>query len=1057
MGQNNIKKTGTPRIYKNSRGGATLITEPALGVVKNNIDDTRSGRIQVYIANYGGSDPNDSRSWLTVNYMSPWYGVTSPNGNIYNGQDSTGYGKFVGNPQSYGFWAAQPDIGTQVICVFVNGDPQQGYYIGCLPQPGLSHMVPAIAAAGDVVPNEGESTSYGGANRIPTTEVNYSNPAIRKSPTINTDAKPVHSYQASILFNQGLIRDDVRGVISSSAQRETPSRVFGMSTPGGPVYQGGYDNTTIRQAATSAGNDKLQIVGRTGGHSFVMDDGTIDGLDQLVRLRTSAGHQILMSDSGQTLFIMHANGQTWIEMGKEGTIDMFSTNSVNLRTQGDLNLHADRDINMHAKRNFNVYGESMKLETDKTMTQRVGTDFSGYTIGKHTQKVDGAMSFASSGVASYASSGVTYINGSKINLNTGSSSTVPATVPVITKVTHTDTEFSQAKGWISPGPSPLLSITSRLTTHYPYIGAGKGINIKVNATASTGTGEASPAVAATNANTPAVPQNPTTPAQVSQTPMPTATGNKLVDPNTAQVMASQQTVAAAALPESAKAAIAPGTAGATVQQIQAAGIIKPGAAAQVQRNLEKGMDINAAYSGLTTGAAGINNAVDLGRNPVVQTQAMAKSYEDAAQALVNNNIITGKEGQTQSAGIVYAAATVGLIAVANSTKSVNSALAPIGIAVAAAITQGKFAGQLAEKSKGGFSGLGTSISATVDSVKTGVGNTVDGASRGVSGLAASLKSTLRNAFDTVERSFTNLRAGVPNRLGQSQATSSTTAIESAGNTYDRSVQEVNAAETAYFAATKAYRNNPSTENSQALQRAEADWAGARKKQAQAANEFLKDNSIPDFATAGLPVTTLNSGLNALPGGAGAIISQNSNDVISGIQSNFPAELSPAALSQGTGGLVDRVKGAVTNIGTGASGFLAKIQTSLSSVGGNGETASPVQSTDTYSKTAQVAAATGLLGDSRVPIPSSVTSPPPVIASTAPEQKQAAQTAELDKLIAAKQEEKKQRLLIERLVAANNENPTPEFWLKYEKEWAKYEELQKKTAQAQTAYELTVYS
>jgi len=32
------------------------------------------------------------------------------------------------------------------------------------------------------------------------------------------------------------------------------------------------------------------------GHTFVMDDGTLYGKDQLIRLRTSLGHQILMSD-----------------------------------------------------------------------------------------------------------------------------------------------------------------------------------------------------------------------------------------------------------------------------------------------------------------------------------------------------------------------------------------------------------------------------------------------------------------------------------------------------------------------------------------------------------------------------------------------------------------------------------------------------------------------------------------------------------------------------------------------------------------------------------------
>jgi hypothetical protein len=242
------------------------------------------------------------------------------------GGTTDGYGNFVGNPQSYGFWASAPDIGTEVLCIFAEGKTQEGFYIGCIPKAGLLSMTPAIGATTNVVPNSAESKAYGGADRLPTTEVNANNPTLAKSATITEDPSPVHSYQAAILFNQGLIRDNSRGVISSSAQRESPSRVFGFSTPGAPIYTGGYTNSTIGQAAQSADVTKLQINGRTGGHSFVMDDGGLQGEDTLMRFRSSSGHMIMMNDSDQTLLVIHANGQSWVELGKEGTVDMYATN-----------------------------------------------------------------------------------------------------------------------------------------------------------------------------------------------------------------------------------------------------------------------------------------------------------------------------------------------------------------------------------------------------------------------------------------------------------------------------------------------------------------------------------------------------------------------------------------------------------------------------------------------------------------------------------------------------------------------------------------------------------
>lgn len=474
MAEDIVKKSGTVQEAKDDRGGATLIPHPVIGIVKDNIDSTHSGRIRVYISRFGGPDPDDSKQWTTVKYMSPYAGIISPGYDPYNSANKSDNGNYMSNPQSYGFWASAPDIGTQVICIFVNGDPQDGYYMGCVPINGLTHMMPAIAASGAVVPNEKESELYGGAKRLPVSEVNNSNPEIRNSTSIYNQAKPVHSYQANILAKQGLIRDDIRGVISSSSQRETPSRVYGWSTPGPAIYEGGYQNATIKTAAQSADSSKLGVTGRVGGHSIVMDDGTINGEDQLLRIRTSAGHMIMLSDSGQVITIMHSNGQSYIEMGKEGTVDIFTTNSINMRTEGDLNLHADRDINMHAKRNYNVYAENIKIESSQNIFLKTGKNFNSQQGGSLTFKVGQQMSFSSAGNSSFSSSGNNYIKGDKVYLNTGSGPG-PAQVSEFTKIKHIETTFSQNKGWMNPSPTPTESITTRTPTHMPWAEANKGV------------------------------------------------------------------------------------------------------------------------------------------------------------------------------------------------------------------------------------------------------------------------------------------------------------------------------------------------------------------------------------------------------------------------------------------------------------------------------------------------------------------------------------------------------------------------------------------------------
>jgi hypothetical protein len=59
MSENIQRSTGQPRSYKFDRGGMPTEFGPFIGVVKNNIDPTRQGRLQVYIEQFGGSSPDD--------------------------------------------------------------------------------------------------------------------------------------------------------------------------------------------------------------------------------------------------------------------------------------------------------------------------------------------------------------------------------------------------------------------------------------------------------------------------------------------------------------------------------------------------------------------------------------------------------------------------------------------------------------------------------------------------------------------------------------------------------------------------------------------------------------------------------------------------------------------------------------------------------------------------------------------------------------------------------------------------------------------------------------
>jgi hypothetical protein len=205
-------------------------------------------------------------------------------------------------------------------------------------------------------------------SQLPVAEFNENDPNLFLNSSFYNNPKPIHSYQYSILKKQGLDRDPTRGAISSSSQRETPSYVFGISTPGRPANDPKDDPAYIKKLNEGTITEEYhKVTTRKGGHSFVMDDGSVLGADQLIRLRTAGGHQILMHDTTKNLYICHAEGSSWIELTSDGQIKIFAEQGFSVRSKGSLNLHSDLNVNIQADNNVNIYaGNKIRLEGENT-------------------------------------------------------------------------------------------------------------------------------------------------------------------------------------------------------------------------------------------------------------------------------------------------------------------------------------------------------------------------------------------------------------------------------------------------------------------------------------------------------------------------------------------------------------------------------------------------------------------------------------------------------------------------------------------------------------------
>ena len=330
---------------------------PYLGIVKGNKDPARMGRLKVHIPSMTKtSDPSDQQL-VTCDYLMPFYGTK---GEQYAKGAGTGY---ADSQHSYGFWAVPPDIGTKVLVIFAEGKLEQAYWIGCVQDPFTNHMTPGIASStntNDALDGTFEGPDAGfqddkqskyGTKNVPSGELNRNRQGALQNDNYESIPKPIHPF-ADTLLKQGLSADDIRGNTSSSARRETPSQVFGISTPGR------LDTSTTKENVGAKDSIAQEYVTRKTGHTFVMDDGAEDGTNQLTRLRTASGHQLLMHDTDGVVYLANGSGKAFIEMDRDGTISVYSDGGINMRTGRDFNLHSETNINFHAKGTINFTSEN---------------------------------------------------------------------------------------------------------------------------------------------------------------------------------------------------------------------------------------------------------------------------------------------------------------------------------------------------------------------------------------------------------------------------------------------------------------------------------------------------------------------------------------------------------------------------------------------------------------------------------------------------------------------------------------------------------------------------
>ena len=355
-----------------------------VATVKANTHPTRQGILMVFIDAPGDkSAVTHTSQWRQVKYAPPFYSRT----------DARAGNNFIGVKNTAGMVYPAPDIGSKVLCAFPDSQTTDGFWFACLPDTYMMQALPESSISSnieegktgrgnettkDLVRHKDEQGKLKGAALDFTDHDEGPNDVS----TLSNFLKPKRALDTltqTKLKLQGIDQDEIRGLTSSTYMRETPSELFGITTKGRKLDQKGIDiaqRTDIHTALKSGftlGGEEFGLskadsdvvegkVARAHGHVFVMDDGDIEGNNNLIRLRTAGGHQILMHDKENVIYISNSTGTTWIQMDANGQLDIYSKTNINLRSKS-INMHADDSIKMHAGKTIQlVAGSNIHLE-----------------------------------------------------------------------------------------------------------------------------------------------------------------------------------------------------------------------------------------------------------------------------------------------------------------------------------------------------------------------------------------------------------------------------------------------------------------------------------------------------------------------------------------------------------------------------------------------------------------------------------------------------------------------------------------------------------------------
>jgi len=329
-----------------------------VGKVVDTNDPQQMGRLRVACPLLGdlGNSTLEDIPWSS--YMSPFGGTTTTPARGREEVQTPGQ-------LAYGMFNI-PKVGSSVLVMCIDGDPRFRIWMGCLHEQFLTHTMPhgRYSYATENLPDGPFSSSEDKIQPLYDSQTQAFTKAATAIPDSTTE-EPRKSFEfrtrgadtsVSGLGEDFVNNEDSQISFLADDVEQTYTEDDGIERTNTQGYQKTRVEPGLKSDTTGGDSYDPQVHSWTtpGFHSMSMSD---NAKNCRVRFRTTHGHQIIMDDTNERIYVSTAGGKCWIEMDEAGNIDVYAERNLSFHAEKDINFTTEQSFRVKAKEGIHMVAE----------------------------------------------------------------------------------------------------------------------------------------------------------------------------------------------------------------------------------------------------------------------------------------------------------------------------------------------------------------------------------------------------------------------------------------------------------------------------------------------------------------------------------------------------------------------------------------------------------------------------------------------------------------------------------------------------------------------------